>query len=262
MLRRLQKAIHETDIVLTLDSACSQLEPLFSTNKRVIPIMKAALSLAAAACTILTFAQISNSQTTSNGSPLNVEDLQPKSLIGSVQPTTSTRTQSFTRTNQPDAPNGLLAPIDEKFVSDTAMGNNAIIAMSRIAKERAAIPSVRDFAERSLQRSESANQDMAQLVEEIGVKLPDGVALNDEFVIDRLQDLKGTDLDQAYVRQQMGLLATLIDTYRDAEKSMKDKRLRTFAKERLRSIEERYQELRALDNRSSPAMSMVIKVDQ
>ena len=165
------------------------------------------------------------------------------------------------RSDQPDAPSGLLAPVGEKFVSDTAMGN-AIIAISHIAKERAAIPGVKDFADRSLQRSESANQDMAQLVGDKGVELPEGVALNDRFVIDRLQDLKGTDLDQAYVRQQMGLLATLIDTCRDAEKSMKDKRLRSFAKDRRHSIEERYQELRALGNRSSPAMSMVIKVDQ
>ena len=103
---------------------------------------------------------------------------------------------------------------------------------------------------------------MAQLTEEIGVKLPEGAALNDQFVIDGLQNLKGTDFDQAYVRQQMGLLAILVDTYRDAEKSMKDKRLRTFAKNRRHAIDERYQELRGLDNRSSPAMSMVIKVDQ
>ena len=224
--------------------------------------MKAISALAAAACVILVLTHIITGQITKSDSPLKIEVLQPRSIATPLQPEKARPGRSFTRSGQPETPNGLLAPIDEKFVSDTAMGNNAIIAMSQIAKERAAIPSVRDFAERSLQRSESANQDMAQLLEEIGVKLPEGVALNDQFVIDRLQELKGTDLDQAYVRQQMGLLATLIDTYRDAEKSMKDKRLRSFAKDRRHSIEERYQELRALDNRSSPAMSMVIKVDQ
>ena len=224
--------------------------------------MKAISALAAAACVILVLTHIIEGQITKSDSPLKIEVLQPRSIATPLQPQKARPGRSFTRSGQPETPNGLLAPIDEKFVSDTAMGNNAIIAMSQIAKERAAIPSVRDFAERSLQRSESANQDMAQLLEEIGVKLPEGVALNDQFVIDRLQELKGTDLDQAYVRQQMGLLATLIDTYRDAEKSMKDKRLRSFAKDRRHSIEERYKELRALDNRSSPAMSMVIKVDQ
>jgi predicted outer membrane protein len=226
--------------------------------------MKATSSLVAAACMILAFAQISNSQTPKNDSPLDLGVSRPQSIVKPMQPTPGDPTRSFTRTDQPEAPNGILAPLDEKFVTDTAMGNNAIIAMGRIAIERAAIPSVRDYAERSTQRSADANQEIAQLVKEIGVQLPDAdsVAPNDRFVIDGLHDLKGTDLDRAYIRQQMGLLAILIDTYKDAEKNMKDKRLRTFAKERRHSIEEQYKALRTLDNRSSPAMSMVIKVEQ
>lgn len=103
---------------------------------------------------------------------------------------------------------------------------------------------------------------MTRILAEIGAKLPDGVALNDQFVINGLQDLTGKEFDQVYIRQQMGLQAILIDAYKDAEKNVKDKRLRRFAKERRKNSEEQYQSLRALDNISSPGMSMVIRVDQ
>lgn len=223
--------------------------------------MKVISSLAVAACVVLVFTHITKSQTTEIDSPSNVEILKPLSITGPIKPTIGTPARSFTR-KQPGPPSGLLAPLDEKFVADTAMSNNAVIAMGRMAIDRAALPSVQDYAQRSLQSSISANQTMAQLLEDIGIKLPEGVALNDQFVIDGLQNLKGTDFDQAYVRQQLGLLAISIDTFKDAEKKMKDKHLRAFARDRRHSIEERYEELRVLDNRSSPAMSMVVSVDQ
>ena len=159
-------------------------------------------------------------------------------------------------------PDGLLAPLDQKFVSDTVMSDNAVITMGRIASQRAALPSVRDFAEEAIKHSEENHLEMTHILVQIGAKLPDGVALNDQFVINGLQDLTGKEFDQAYIRQQMGLQAILIDAYKDAEKNVKDKRLRRFAKERRKNSEEQYQSLRALDNISSPGMSMVITVEQ
>lgn len=224
--------------------------------------MKVTARLASASL-ILAFSQLTTGQSANVESPLNTGfPKQPSSITKRDLSPSISPGRSFSSTDQPDIPDGLLAPFDQKFVTDIVMSDNAAITMGKIALERAAYPSVREFAEKSTQHSESNNLEMTHILEAIGAKLPDGVALNDQFVINGMQDLTGKNFDQAYIRQRMGLQALLIDTYKDAEKNVKDKRLRQFAKDRRKTAEEQYHSLRELDNISSPGMSMVIKVDQ
>ena len=217
----------------------------------------------AAACLVLALSQSNTGQTSNRESTSNTDITQWRNSTAKRERSPAMPSdRSFYNASQPDIPDGLLAPLDQKFVSDIVMSDNAVITMGRIASQRAALPSVRDFAEEAVEHSEENHLEMTRILAEIGAKLPDGVALNDQFVINGLQDLTGKEFDQVYIRQKMGLQAILIDAYKDAEKNVKDKRLRRFAKERRKNSEEQYQSLRALDNISSPGMSMVIRVDQ
>src|SRR5689334_20640122 len=101
----------------------------------------------AAASLILAFSQLTTGQTSNVEFRLNTDfPKQPSSITKRELSPGISSGRSFKGSDQPDIPDGLLAPFDQKFVTDIVMSDNAVITMGRIALERAAYPSVRDFA--------------------------------------------------------------------------------------------------------------------
>lgn len=150
---------------------------------------------------------------------------------------------------------GNLTAMDAKFLMDAAMGNNAEIMMSQLAVQKAGSPDVKSFAQMMVDHHTRANQELAQMAQQMGMTLPSGVAPNNQILMAGLQNLSGADFDMAYIKQQLGNHAMAVDMYEMADDDAKDRGLKTYAKRNRPIVQQHYEMVRNLDNRMSPAMT-------
>ena len=111
---------------------------------------------------------------------------------GNMSTSTSTSTSS-TRSGRDDssAANGgsgaMMSAVDQKFVMDAAMGNNAEIMMGQMAVQKASSPEVKTFAQTMVDHHTAANAQLAQSAQAAGLTLPTGVAPNHQAVMDGMR---------------------------------------------------------------------------
>lgn len=148
---------------------------------------------------------------------------------------------------------GSAAALDQKFIMDAAMGNNAEIQMGQLALQRASSPEVKAFAQMMVDNHGAANAQLAQAASAAGITLPTGVPPNARILMAGMQNISGPEFDMAYVKQQLGDHAATVDMYEMARKEAKDKGAKDYAKKILPVIEQHYQQVKAMDMRMSPA---------
>jgi len=157
---------------------------------------------------------------------------------------------------------GSVAALDQKFIMDAAMGNNAEIQMGQLAVQKATTPEVKQFAQMMIDQHTAANAQLAQNAQAMGMTLPTGVAPNHQAVMAGMQNLSGTQFDMAYVKQQLGDHAATRDMYETARKDGKDKGAKDYAKKTLPVVEQHYDQLRTMDMRMAPMATAMTPTGQ
>jgi len=157
---------------------------------------------------------------------------------------------------------GSVAALDQKFIMDAAMGNNAEIQMGQLAVQKATTPEVKQFAQMMIDHHTAANTQLAQNAQAMGMTLPTGVAPNHQAVMTGMQNLSGTQFDMAYVKQQLGDHAATRDLYEMARKDGKDKGAKDYAKKTLPTVEQHYDQLKTMDMRMSPMATAMTPTGQ
>jgi len=98
----------------------------------------------------------------------------------------------------------------------------------------------------------TANAQLAQSAQAMGVTLPTDIAPNHRAVMAGLQNLSGAEFDMAYVKQQIGDHAATRDMYEMSGKNAKDKGLKDYTKKATPIVEQHYEQLRTMDMRMAP----------
>ncbi|MCC8400427.1 DUF4142 domain-containing protein [Paraburkholderia sp. MMS20-SJTN17] len=120
-----------------------------------------------------------------------------------------------------------LSPADQQFVLEASKSDSTEIAASRIALKNSNDPHVRKFAQQMITDHTKLSHAMAELVAKKGFK-PTPSA--DSALVGKLQTLKGTEFDQAYV-EQVGVEAhqRAVDLFQQESESGTDAQLKAAA---------------------------------
>jgi putative membrane protein len=125
---------------------------------------------------------------------------------------------------------------DRLFAQLAAAGGLAEVQFAKLAGERGGAKSIKDFADLMAKDHGAANAKLKQLAEDAKIPLPDKIPQDDVDVRKRLDPLKGSAFDVAYIKAQIvdhqktvQLLEWEIDSGEDAE-------LQRFAAETLPTV--------------------------
>jgi len=133
---------------------------------------------------------------------------------------------------------GGLAQGDRKFVMDAAHGNMAEVELGKLAAEKGASDTVKQFGKRMSEDHGKANAELKEFADKKGLSLPADLDSKHKQLRDRLAKLNGADFDRAYANEMVkDHKKDVADFKREAGRA-KDPDLKAWASKTLPTLED------------------------
>jgi putative membrane protein len=130
---------------------------------------------------------------------------------------------------------------DTRFIDHAARGNEAEIALGKLAEQKAQSPEVKSLAQRLVTDHGKANQQLKQLAQKEGVSVPTGPDKEQKDLHARLDKLNGAAFDRAFVDAQVKDHQKDIQFYQTESSRLQDPQLKSFAQQTLPVLQEHLQ---------------------
>ena len=130
------------------------------------------------------------------------------------------------------------ASADVEFVKKAAAGGLAEVEMAKVAQERAHNDQVKQFAERMVTDHSKANDELTDLAQKKGVKVPSATDRTHKQAIDKLSKLSGAAFDKAYMKHQVADHQATLALFRREAKSGRDAEIKDWAAKTLPTLED------------------------
>jgi putative membrane protein len=134
------------------------------------------------------------------------------------------------------------------FVLEASEANRAEIAEGKIAAAQAHNPDIKRFAQQMVDDHTAAEQQLEQVAQNLGVKLPK--ALNEVHVsiLDNLKRKTGRDFDRHYLYGQVAEHVMAVLMFRDASEELQEQQAKQYAQQTLPKLQHHLQEAEQLAN--------------
>jgi putative membrane protein len=130
---------------------------------------------------------------------------------------------------------------DIEFVLDAAKGGMAEVELGKLAADRAQNDEVKKFAQRMVDDHTKANDQLKQIAESKGIKLPSEVEPKEKMLMQRLEKLNGTAFDRAYMNAMVNDHVKDVNEFKREANSGRDSQVKSFASSTLPTLEEHLQ---------------------
>lgn len=127
---------------------------------------------------------------------------------------------------------------DRKFVEDAARGGLFEVQSGQLAASKANDEQVKQFADRLVQDHGKANDELKQIAEAKGVKLPGQDKRADRHELDKLRKLSGDQFDREFARHEVKDHEKDIADFEQAASKLKDPDLKAWAEKQLPVLRE------------------------
>ncbi len=128
---------------------------------------------------------------------------------------------------------GGVATADRHFMDAAAQGGMAEVELGQLAQENGQSQEVKDFGKKMVEDHTKANDQLKQLASQKGVSLPKSLDAKDKATKARLEKLKGTQFDQAYMKDMVTDHKKDVAEFQKESKSAMDPDLKSWAGETL-----------------------------
>jgi putative membrane protein len=136
---------------------------------------------------------------------------------------------------------------DAKFAVEAANGGLAEVALSKIAKEKATDPKVKEFANQMIKDHSKANDELKALAATKNITLPSAPNEEKQKAAADLGGKSGGDFDKAYISQMKKDHDKTVKLFEDAQKEVKDVELKAFIDKTLPVIKAHAEHVKSLD---------------
>lgn len=131
-----------------------------------------------------------------------------------------------------------MASGDKKFVNEALQGGMAEVELGKLASEKAANDSVKQFGKRMVDDHGKAGDELKKLAQDKGVTPPAEMDSKHKKLHDRLSKLSGAEFDRAYVNEMVkDHRKDVKDFQREADKA-KDPDLKSWAAKTLPTLQD------------------------
>jgi putative membrane protein len=138
----------------------------------------------------------------------------------------------------PDSSKTAKGTVDEKtssFMNDAAKGGMTEVEVSKLAKDRAMNPRVKNFAEMMVRDHSAANDELKTIARQKNVMLPTDLGNKQDDVND-LSKKKGADFDKAYMKMMVKDHKDVVDQFEKCAQNGTDPDVKTFASQKLPTL--------------------------
>jgi putative membrane protein len=119
---------------------------------------------------------------------------------------------------------------DRTFAKKAAIAGMFEVEAAKVAKEKAASPDVKSFAEKMITDHTKANEELKDIAKQKNVDLPTEVDAEHQAKLDALAKLSGSGFDKLYAQQQAKGHDMVLAMMRSEAKNGRDPDLKAFAK--------------------------------
>lgn len=136
---------------------------------------------------------------------------------------------------------------DRKFAMTAAMDGMAEVELGRLAAERGASDSVKQFGQRMVDDHTKANDQLKQWAATAGLTLPTALDAKHQSVVSRLSGLSGAAFDRAYAKEMVKDHTKAVQLFQREADRGQDAGLKSFASSTLPTLREHLQMARSLN---------------
>jgi putative membrane protein len=126
---------------------------------------------------------------------------------------------------------------DSSFYRSLAEGGMAEVDLGKLASDKAADPSVKDFGAMMVKDHSAANQELKSLAASKNVSLPDGPGVAAQAKKAKLEALSGSTFDKAYLANQIKAHQSTVTLLQTEISSGKDPDAKAFAQKVLPTVQ-------------------------
>lgn len=175
---------------------------------------------------------------------------------GGTQPS-SPNQQQQQMPNQPGSPGSPTAGVsstdqsqqqigDQMFVRETMEGDDAQVAMSRLAQQKSSSDDVKQFGQKMVQIHTELNDQLKPAAKQLNVDEPKGPSKKEKKEIGQLAALSGPDFDTAYIQAMAKQQQHDLKEFKDEAASGQNPNIQQAAKQDEPVLTEHYQVLEKL----------------
>ena len=192
--------------------------------------MRSAVLPALALCSFFAFASLLSAQIDPMVPPAS--QTQPNQPGRPQAPTTSMQDSS-------GAPGDTAQQMKDKmFVRRAAQGGIAEVELGKLAAQKGASEDVKTFGQKMVDDHTRLNQEMAEVADSIGMKMPRKMGKDDQAEYDKLNSLSGEEFDKEYITYMVKDHHEDLREFRMASGSTSDEALKNAADNGSRLIRE------------------------
>jgi putative membrane protein len=148
-----------------------------------------------------------------------------------------------------------LAKADADFMKEAAMGGMLEVQLGKLAQEKAASDSVKQFGKKMEQDHSKANDELKKLASDKGVQLPTALDKKHQDKIDKLAKNSGADFDKKYMSDMVSDHKTDIKEFQKEADKGKDADLKNWAAKTLPTLKEHLQMAQSTEQQVKQAKS-------
>lgn len=178
-------------------------------------------SLAAAAILLVGVTAAAQQPGTMGGTPGQPQQQVPGQPSNPEYPTTMSTTGT-------PADNPEIA--DQAFMRETLQDNQAQVAMSQLAQQKASSDDVKEFGQQMVQIHTQLTDQLMPVAKQLGVNQPDGPTKNQKKEIAKLQSLSGSQFDSAYIQAMAKQQQENLKRFQQEEKTAQNPNVQQAAK--------------------------------
>ena len=131
-----------------------------------------------------------------------------------------------------------LAPRDQKFSEEAAIGGLMEVTLGELALQQAKDEQVMAFGQRMVQDHGQANEKLMAIAEQKGIQLPQELPEDAQQKYEELQQLSDAEFDRAYMDEMVKDHEKDVQAFEQQAESGQDPDLRAFAEETLPTLRE------------------------
>jgi len=130
-------------------------------------------------------------------------------------------------------------PLDDKtFVRKAAEDGKHEVMLAEMAKNQAANPDIKKFAERLITDHTKANEQLIAAAKAANIPVPAGISEEQFKELQKFKNLKGAEFDKMYGHHMIEDHEKAVKMFETASKTLKDPGLKAFAAKTLPTLKE------------------------
>jgi putative membrane protein len=135
-----------------------------------------------------------------------------------------------------------LSSSDQKFIKEAAEGDMAEVQLGKLAEQKAADNTVKQFAQRMVTDHSQNKRKIEDLAAAQGMNMHESLNAKDKATYDVLQGLSGEQFDTAYMNQMVKDHTHDVNKFKQEESKTKDPVVKDYVKSTLPTLESHLKE--------------------